>query len=526
MSATASASELERFRALIGERLGLWLDDTKLPELSGLLARRVADSRLAPSDYLLLVDDGPRGGGERSALARALTVGETYFFRQSEQLAALLDHAAERSAPLRVLSLGCASGEEPYSIAITLRERLPAAAEAASIRAIDVNPSMIERARAGRYSSWALRETPEATARRWFGRDGAGAFVLDDAIKKAVAFEERNLVEPCSDLLAPASSDAIFFRNVLMYFTPRAASEIIARIAEALVPGGLLFLGYAETLRGVSTAFHLRHARETFYYQKRGVRATGAREHLPGAGAPADDEAAEPGHASVPWLDAIGRATERIRQLAKGHAEPREPASHHGHHKHHEHHGIMPTSPGSTAAPGGAPGAEAKPDLDPAFELLRRERFGDALAALRALPRSAAEDPDALLLHGALLVHSGELEAARRACSRLLERDELNAGAHYLLALVCEGEHDASSAAEHDRIAAYLDPAFAMPRLHLGLLARRKGDLLAARRELRQAYALLEREETARLVLFAGGFERGALLALCRAELTACGAAP
>ena len=94
-----------------------------------------------------------------------------------------------------------------------------------------------------------------------------------------------------------------------------------------------------------------------------------------------------------------------------------------------------------------------------------------------------------------------------------------------MLALILRERARLRRATDHNRIAAHLDADFAMPRLHLGLLARRKGDALTARRELRQAFSLLEREDTARLLLFAGGFERAALLALCRAELQACGGA-
>jgi chemotaxis protein methyltransferase CheR len=84
---------------------------------------------------------------------------------------------------------------------------------------------------------------------------------------------------------------------------------------------------------------------------------------------------------------------------------------------------------------------------------------------------------------------------------------------------------DCRGAAERDRFAAYLDPAFAMPRLHLGLLARRAGDREAQRREFGQALSLLQREDASRLLLFGGGFGRDALVALCRAELRGCGAA-
>jgi chemotaxis protein methyltransferase CheR len=92
-----------------------------------------------------------------------------------------------------------------------------------------------------------------------------------------------------------------------------------------------------------------------------------------------------------------------------------------------------------------------------------------------------------------------------------------------VLALCREGVADRIGAAEHDRTAAHLDPGFAMPRLHLGLLARRQGDRDAARRELRQARILFECEVASRLLLFGGGFSRRALIALCESALRDCG---
>jgi len=162
-------------------------------------------------------------------------------------------------------------------------------------------------------------------------------------------------------------------------------------------------------------------------------------------------------------------------------------------------------------------------DPAPALELLRQERFAEALDQVRAGPPATGENPDVLLLEATLLAHGGQFSAADDVASKLLVMDEFNAGAHYVLALCGEHAGQRERAADHHRVAAYLDPAFAMPRLHLGLLARRAGERDQARRELAQALFLLEREDASRLLLFGGGFNRGALLALCEAALKECG---
>jgi chemotaxis protein methyltransferase CheR len=160
------------------------------------------------------------------------------------------------------------------------------------------------------------------------------------------------------------------------------------------------------------------------------------------------------------------------------------------------------------------------------LDLMCRERFAEALDAVRAGARSTEGDADVLLFEATLLAHSGEISAAEAACRRLLSVDGFNAGAHYVLALCCERSARPDAARDQYRVASYLDPEFAMPRLHLGLLARRCGDRETARRELAQALALLAREDGARLILFGGGFGREALTSLCRSLLRECGGRP
>jgi chemotaxis protein methyltransferase CheR len=122
-----------------------------------------------------------------------------------------------------------------------------------------------------------------------------------------------------------------------------------------------------------------------------------------------------------------------------------------------------------------------------------------------------------------LLTHAGDLPAAEALCRPLLALDDRDAGVHYLLALCREHEGDLAGAIENDRASTWRDPVFAMPHLHLGMLARRAGDPEEACRELQIALALLAREDARRILLFGGGFGREALEGLCRAELRACG---
>lgn len=502
MSATLLSTEVERFRSLVEQRLGLRFEAARLPFLADVLERRLAATRSPAASYLACLETAP--AEEIGALAKEMTVPESYFFRNADQFRAFAEVALpacvrERGAVkrIRILSAGCASGEEPYSLAIVSRQVIADPAWQISILAIDINPSALERATLGRYTRWALRETSDEMQQRWFRADGHD-FVLNEDLRRGVRFEARNLVDDDADLWRPEGYDIVFCRNVTMYFASDVARAVIARIARALVPGGHLFLGHAETLRGLSNDFHLCHTHGTFYYRRKSETEETSAELAPSPPFDATTTASLVPEDAATWVEVIRGAHERIESLARNQASV-------------------------ATAVGRSDGSLRTWSLVGPLELLRRERFAEALDLIRALPTEATRDPDALLLHAVLLVHGGALDASRELCGRLLALDELNAGAHYVLALCCEHAGDREGARDHDQIATYLDPAFAMPRLHLGLLARRAGDRQAAGRDLTDAMALLRREEASRILLFGGGFGREALMALCRAELLACG---
>jgi chemotaxis protein methyltransferase CheR len=542
LSPTGNGQDLERFRVLVARRLGLGIDEARLGALAELLARRLEATGASSETYLRQLAAAGSDRAETQALAAELTVAETYFFRNADQFRAFGDRvlpermgarAAERK--LAILSAGCASGEEAYSLAMAARELLGAAPGwALELRAADVNPAMLERARQARYSAWSLRETPAELRRRWFlpkGRD----FTLADEVIAMVRFEERNLCEDDPALWQPEAFDVVFCRNVIMYFTPTQAHALVGRIARSLRPGGFLFLGHAETLRSLSQDFELCHTHDTFYYQRkeRCVATLAPRCERPrqGPGPATEPLAALGGGAS--WVEMIANATERIRALAEapnGSAAERPPgaalAATPADERRDRAAAPMADATEPTGAAADRAACSALGGLGRATELLRTERFAEALTLVRALPAESARDPEVILLRAVLLTHRGELEAAEAECAELLAVDGMNAGAHYLVALCREGAGDRQGARDHDQMAAYLNPCLAMPRLHLGLMAVRDGETQLARRELEQALVLLEREEPSRLLLYGGGFSRGALVALCCAQLAACRGAP
>ena len=213
---------------------------------------------------------------ELDALAEALRVGETRFFRHAAHVRALErvvvpELAARRASQRRVRawSAGCASGEEAYTLAMVLADGLPGFG--IDVLGSDLSDDALAVARAGRYSSSALAMVPPATRARWFS-----ANQVSPALAALVRFERKNLVEPDW----PRALDVILCRNVLIYFDAAQRQTVIERLAEALAPGGFLFLGYSETLRGFEERFDALRTDDGVVYQKP------ARSRTPAIGVP------------------------------------------------------------------------------------------------------------------------------------------------------------------------------------------------------------------------------------------------
>jgi chemotaxis protein methyltransferase CheR len=516
-------ADIELFAAKVLSRLGFCVDQHSAPHIVEVLRRRLELAGCKTVAAYVGRFAGPAfAQGELSELARALTVPETYFFRHPEQFQALAGaalparmEARKTRRQLSVLSAGCASGEEAYSLAAVILKVSGIENWDVRIQGVDLNRDLVEKARRGRYSDWSLRAVGEAERRLCFRREGS-EYALNERLKSAVTFEEGNLAGEGAQFWRPGFFDIIFCRNVMIYFSPMAVRTLASRLALSLAPGGFLFLGPSETLRGISQEFHLRHTHGAFYYQRRETPAS-APGRVSASAWPLSAEGEVPSSASSPeaqvggqpgWASAIEASRHRVAALAEQ-SRPRPPEKGGGK-------SLEREQPMPAVLPAGR-------ELAGVLELLREERFEDALRAMDALPGQAAADPDALMVQAVLLTNRGELRRAEEVCARLLASDDLRPGGHYLMAICQEKRGDPSAATEHDLASIYLDEAFAMPHLHLGLLAKGSGDLATARRELGRALVLLAREDASRILLFGGGFSREALTRFCHAQLERCG---
>lgn len=203
------------------------------------LARRLPELGLASLDEYL-----PRltaQGAELETLLNAITVTHTWFMRDPGQLAIiseLLQSRAPTAAPLRVWIPGCATGEDPYSIAILAEQ----AGRAVEVLGTDINSAALLRAAAGRYGSWAVRDIVDVE--RYFERGERASFRIYDRLKRQVRFSRHNLLEAAPG----AGFDVVLCRNVLIYISRERARGVVERLAESVTPGGYLLLGASEVV--------------------------------------------------------------------------------------------------------------------------------------------------------------------------------------------------------------------------------------------------------------------------------------
>lgn len=207
--------------------------------------------------YKALLEAPERGETEWRALEDAITIGETYFFRYAEQfdllrtkiLPALVASRGDTKS-LRIWSVGCSNGAEPYSVAIVVREALGEDFDnwRISITGGDISEAALKRAESGLFGPWALRALSEETVKHYFDPAGTRTWLLKRPYRSMVRFERQNIL----DLLSPAAPlqwtdfDIILCRNVLIYFSPEAAMRLVEELRTRLHTGGSLILGHAE----------------------------------------------------------------------------------------------------------------------------------------------------------------------------------------------------------------------------------------------------------------------------------------
>lgn len=373
-----------------------------------------------------------RSDEELAQLVELVVVPETWFFRDGEAFAALVQHVrqewgtAHPTGRLRVLSAPCSTGEEPYTIAMALLDAgLPAMRF--KIDAIDISERALAQARRAVYGRNSFRGSDVSFRERYF-REEKGLHRLTPLVRECVDFRQANLVS--DDLLAGAGNyDAIFCRNVLIYFDAPTQERVIRALDRLLAPHGLLFVGPAETFLTRSVGYTSVDFPSAFAC-RRSARKSGA--HAPGTSATAAP-------AFRPFTAPTTTRTEPKKAVPAKTAKP---------------------APAKKLAPAPAPTSASAPAA-------AASTSSGAASALAAITR---------------LADAGHLAEAVTACERHLHDHGPSVEAYYLLALIRDMLGNPAEAAKCYRKVLYLDPNHSEALLHLALLAENQGDLAEARR--------------------------------------------
>ena len=258
-----SSAEFVRLRALVHRLTGIALADSKRELAHARIGRRVRACGLKSFDeYCRLLERG--SAVEAQELTNAITTNLTAFFRENHHFLQLAEEALpgimsqrSRTRRVRFWSAGCATGEEPYSLAITLRECFPDLARwNVRILATDIDSNVLERAIEGRYAAERLREMQTSRRDRWFTPTTAQRveFSVLEKVRELIVFKQLNLLDPWR-MRGPF--DAIFCRNVIIYFDKNTQRKLFERMSALQEPGGWLFIGHSENISNLSQRYQL-----------------------------------------------------------------------------------------------------------------------------------------------------------------------------------------------------------------------------------------------------------------------------
>jgi len=403
-------------------------------------------------------------------LASHLTVGETYFFRDKRIFELLEEQVlpelirARRTAGqrLRIWSAGCATGEEPYSIAILLHKLIPDLERwNITLLATDINPRFLQKASAGEYGEWSFRDTPLWVRERYFRKSEGSRYRIAPFIQKLVLFSHLNLAEDAYPSLSNDTNaiDVIFCRNVLMYFAPERQKRVAENFHRTLVDGGWLIVSPSEASHVLFSKFTTANFPSAILYRKVSDRAASAdallsymrdepTSQLPFATLCTDEP--EPGAVVPEFHDLPAPAADDI---------PEKP---------------IPASP-----------------YHEALNLYQLGRYGEGAEKLALWLSENQNDGPAMNLMARLHANQGHLAQALEWCEKALAADKLNTGCHYLRAMILQEHAAAEEAVVSLRRALYVDPQFVMAHYSLGNFALRQGKTKEAEKHFDNALSLL-----------------------------------
>ncbi|MFA8344016.1 MAG: protein-glutamate O-methyltransferase CheR [Rhodothermaceae bacterium] len=277
-SAKLTDKTFQDWRQYIYDLTGIYFQDNKKYLLESRLLKRINHLKLESFEkYLEFIKTNPRRDTELKYLYEVITINETFFFRNQPQLDALvssviptiLETKPKFGKPkIRIWSAASSSGEEAYSTAIILSEMLKPKFPNVTFEIVgtDINYQVVETAKKGVYKEYAIRNTTPYYLKKYFKQNG-NTWEISPQIKQMVTFKLMNLFDD-NAMRSMSSFDVVFCANVLIYFDVKSKIKVVNRLYNSLNKEGYLFIGYSETLHGISKAFKLVSYPKTIGYKK------------------------------------------------------------------------------------------------------------------------------------------------------------------------------------------------------------------------------------------------------------------
>lgn len=419
-------------------------------------------------------------------LASHLTIAETYFWREPQLFKALLEHILPElihsrekgERRLRIWSAGCASGEEPYSIAIALRRVIPAGENwHITILATDINPRILRKAKAGVYTGWSFRNEPPWLKKEYFRRKEDGRFEIHPEIRKMVTFAYLNLAKDIypAPLNNTNAMDLIFCRNVLMYFIPERAGMIAQNLYCSLVDGGWLIVGASELSHQTFSQYTSVHFSEAISYRK------GFQE------------------------------------------SPLPPALHLESLPHQEDLLQLPSSAFAKVEEEPLPSPFCKGENAPSIikPPLTEKAYAEALKP--SLLEDDEGSPSDLALSVRTLANQGKLAEALEACDAAIAANKLDTELHYLRAIILQEQNREVEATASFKAALYLEPNFVPAHFALGNLLLYRGNRRAAKKCFNNVLALVSACRREEILPGSEGLTAGRFREIINATMQVCG---
>jgi chemotaxis protein methyltransferase CheR len=251
-SPTLKTPVFEKIRRLAYDKFGLNLTEAKHHLVAARLGKKMRELKIPSYEAYYDLVVGDRTGESLIALIDALSTNHTSFLREASHFDYLIKNVLPKlrhRATIDIWSAPCSTGEEPYSMAVTMLEQLGMPAKPAlRIRATDISTRALAVAKKGAYAADRLGSMPVPLIKKYFTQTAPGVFQIRPEIGRMIEFERGNLIEP---MRATRAFPIVFCRNVMIYFDKPTQEKVVTNLSQFLEPGGYLFIGHSESLMGV-----------------------------------------------------------------------------------------------------------------------------------------------------------------------------------------------------------------------------------------------------------------------------------